>query len=47
MTDGKRAVGKLVGISLMIGFMVVGCGQGTLNVSDLLWMSQDMNSQWR
>ena len=47
MTDEIRALGKLVGISFMIGLMVVGCGQGTLNVSDLLWMSQDMNSQWR
>ena len=34
MTDGKRALGQLVGISLMIGFMVVGCGQGTQTASN-------------
>ena len=34
MTDGIRTLGKLVGISFMIGLMVVGCGQGTQTASN-------------
>ncbi len=35
MTDGKRVLGKLVGISFMIVLMVVGCGQGTQYASNV------------